>query len=273
MKSKSLHSLAKDFGFLVCLGLSLILLISSLSSSQGLTKTRTVISDTVVPVVVTFVQPVNNIIESIRDMAGLTQLQAMNDRLSQENEKLRLWYQTALRLEAENKSLKSMLNVTIDHKYDYITTNVLMDTGRDFAKSVLVATDSGDGLREGQAVVGNSGLIGRIAEVGRDSARVLLITDANSRVPILIENSNQHAILAGDNSDMPVLKHLPQNSTLVAGAKVMTSGYAGVFPKGLPIGTITIEKDGARVRLFSDMNALSHVRIVKDKKSIIRTKE
>src|SRR5262245_30718707 len=169
-------------------------------------------ADTFAPVLSAIGQPVQEAAIFVRNVSGLTQLQAENLRLQQENQRLREWYQTALVLEAENKSLRDLMNIRLDPQNSYITARVLADSGNTFVKSLLVSAGSNEGVKKGQAVISGDGVIGRIVEVGKNTARVLLLTDMNSRVPVLVENSRQHAILAGENEQAPILAHLPPDS-------------------------------------------------------------
>jgi rod shape-determining protein MreC len=166
-------------------------------------------------------------------------------------------------LEAENKSLKELLNVKIEPKNHYITARILADSASPFAKSILVAAGTKDGVRKGQAVISGEGLVGRVVEAGVHASRVLLITDMNSRVPVLVQDSRQHAIFAGDNAQKGVLVHLPLDSEVRDGARIVTSGQGGIFPVGLPVGVVRKNAVGnAEVEPFADFTRMVHVRIV-----------
>lgn len=268
--TRSSKYLLKEFGYFALLALAFLSLVRSTGMSGDQTL-RSFMTDLTAPTVHALTKPIDNFVESVRDMSGLSTIQAENARLVQENRKLQQWYQTALRLEAENQSLKSMMNLKLNEKHTFVTANVLMDAGRDFVKSVLLDVARNDGVENGQAVVGARGLVGRVVNVGKNTARVLLINDANARVPVIVANTNQHAILAGDNSDKPLLKHLPQDSEIIGGAKIITSGYAGEFPKGIPVGEVVLENNQVRVHLFSDLSALGYLRVIQDKQTVIRT--
>ena len=99
-------------------------------------------------------------------------------------------------------------------------------------ESLILNAGAREGVRKGSPVVTGDGLVGRIAGVGYRSARVLLITDLNSRIPVLVEPTGMRAILAGDNSDRPRLIRLPPGATVSPGERVSTSGRAGAFPAG-----------------------------------------
>lgn len=242
---------------LACIGFSVV----SPRSLQGL---RTGVTDMAAPVLSFISRPVQDAAVYIRNVTGLSELQAENLRLHKENRRLRQWYQAALSLESENKSLRELLNIKLEPNYNYITARILADPGHNFVKSLLISTGSQDGIEQGQAVISGDGLIGRIIETGTDASRVLLVTDINSRVPVLVEGSRQHAILAGDNRVQPVLQHLPPDTRLKEGTRIVTSGHGGVFPKGLPVGRVVhSDSDGGwKVNLFADFSRLIHVRII-----------
>ena len=97
------------------------------------------------------------------------------------------------------------------------------------------------------------GLVGRVAGVARNSARVLLLTDANSRVPAVIQPSGQRAIVTGDNSARPLVDFIENRDAIRPGDRVVSSGDGGVFPEGVLIGSLEINAGGRlRVRLAAD---------------------
>ena len=103
-----------------------------------------------------------------------------------------------------------------------------------------------------------------MVEVGEWTARVLLITDINARVPVLLDNSTrQRAVLAGDNSDEPRLLYLPPEASASVGDRVVTSGDGGLFPVGLPIGVVAAVEDRMiKVKPMVDLGKLEHVELV-----------
>lgn len=230
---------------------------------SGVGAVRSQVADIFTPLLATVTKPVQGAAMFVRNVSGLSEMQAENERLHIENARLRDWYQTALLLEAENRSLRNLMNVKLDGPSRYISARIVGDSGSTFLKSVLVSAGTEDGIQKNQAVISGDGLIGRVLEAGQRSARVLLITDVNSRVPVIVEDSTQHAILAGQNDDQPMLVHIPQDSEINEGARIITSGHGGVFPSGLPIGRVAKDDQGDyRVELFADFDRLLYVRMV-----------
>lgn len=231
---------------------------------QAFDGMRAGVADVFAPVLGVVSQPLQRAGLFVRDVTGLAALQADNARLSQENETLREWYQTAMLLEAENKSLRNLLNVRIEPQNTYVSARVIADSGNAYVRSLLVSAGLRDGVGKGQAVLSGDGLVGRIVEAGQTASRILLVTDMNSRVPVIVEDTLQHAIMAGTNTEMPELIHMPKDSEVADGARIMTSGHGGVFPPGLPVGRVSVDETGKRsVTLFSDVERMLYVRVVK----------
>lgn len=223
---------------------------------------RSSVSDTLTPVLIVLSEPFRQASAMVSNVTGLSSMRSDNEQLRAENIRLREWYQTALMLEAENQSLQALLNVKPDPSHRFITARVIGDSGNAFVKSALAAAGQNDGVLKGQAVMSGEGLVGRVIESGNKSSRILLLTDFNSRVPVLIEGSRQKAILSGTNGAMPELKYLPEDTDIKQGTRIITSGNGGMFMPGLPIGTVVVQDGVPFVKLFADISRLTHVRIV-----------
>jgi rod shape-determining protein MreC len=102
-----------------------------------------------------------------------------------------------------------------------------------------------------------------LTEVGSRAARVLLITDLNSRIPVVIESSHANAVLAGDNSARPRLIYAGQPDSIRIGDRILTSGEGGVFPPGLPVGVVAaLDQGGSRVEPYVELSQLGYVLVV-----------
>lgn len=215
------------------------------------------------PLVSAISYPFQQTANFVRDVTGLSGMQARIASLEVENARLREWYQTALVLEEQNQSLQALLNVKIEPAYSYVTTRIISDSGNAFVKSLLVKVGSDDDVRSGNPVVAGDGLVGRVVNTGASFSRVLLLNDMNSRVPVMIEELDQHAILAGQNDTRPVLQHSAKDAELSVGMRVVTSGIGGYFPPGLPVGVIAEGENGIfKVQLFSDLQKMQYVRVI-----------
>lgn len=229
-------------------------------------RTRTAIADIATPVIGALSSPIEAGAEIIEEGKHLLTAYDENKVLREENERLRRWHAAAQALQSENERLRGMLNFTPEAEASFISGRVIGDSGGAFLRSVLVNVGSRDGVHKGVAAVDNNGLIGRVAEVGYRSSRILLVTDLNSRIPVLVGEARERAILAGDNSDLATLKYLPPERSIGAGDLVVTSGHGGAFPAGLPVGQVVLAgEDGGselRVQPFLMPDRLEFVRLM-----------
>lgn len=224
---------------------------------------RLALTDEMAPVMSAVSRPFVALTDSFDGVATLRQLRAENMRLREENAKLQQWYESALKLQAENQSFRDLLNVKADPSLRYVTTRVVSDPGGSFVKSVLLPVGRADGIAKGNAVMSGHGLIGRVTEAGTRSARVLLVTDLNSHIPVIVQNTRTKAIIAGKNMDLLKLERLPIDSGLTVGQRVVTSGDGGLLPPDIPIGTIVeVGKDGVYVQPLADVSTVSYVQVI-----------
>lgn len=226
-------------------------------------RMRTGVTDVVAPVLDALSRPVATMTEIADNFRDLTRLRSENVRLRGQIERLNAWHGVARRLEADNLILRELLNFTPEGRATFISARVIADGGGPFVRSVLVNAGARDGLRKGQAVVTGAGLAGRVSETGGRSARVLLLTDLNSRIPVVGEQSRTRAILAGDNSPRLRLVFLPENAKLIPGERIVTSGHGGALPAGLLVGIVAATGEGTvRVEPIVDWDQLEYVRVI-----------
>src|SRR4029077_13752448 len=180
-----------------------------------------------------------------------------------ENERLLQWQQIALKLSADNRELRGVLKSLAGGGGSYVTARVIANSGGGYVRTVMVNGGTDQGLARGQAAITGEGLVGRLTEVGSRAARVLLITDLNSRIPVVIDSSHANAVLAGDNSERPRLFYVGQPNTINIGDRILTSGGGGVFPPGLSVGVVAaLDSGGARVDPYVELSQLGYVLIV-----------
>ena len=184
------------------------------------------------------------------------------DRLRDEVQKLKGWEARAHELERRLADLGALARVIDEPGFDFITGRVIADAKGPFARSVLLNAGREHGLKGGHPVVNADGLVGRVLETGVRSARVLLLSDLNSRVPVLIGDAGTRGVLIGDNSDRPKLLHLPDNARAANGDEVVTSGVGGLFPRGLRIGTVVENAGRLKVELHARLSELDHVSVL-----------
>lgn len=232
--------------------------------SPRVERLRAQITDTFVPNMDWAMAPVTGTINLFRDFQSYRRLSEQNQELRSELRQMRAWKEAALQLEQENARLLDLNNVQLDPRLTFITGVVLADSGSPFRQSVLLNIGARDGIVDGWATMDGIGLVGRISGVAENTARVLLLTDANSRVPAVIQPSGQRAIVAGDNTARPPVDFIENRDVVRPGDRVVSSGDGGVFPAGLLIGSLEVDPGGRlRVRLAADYERLEFLRVLR----------
>jgi rod shape-determining protein MreC len=208
-------------------------------------RARVAFADGLAPIYTVLSTPLGRIHAAITEIVTLWDMREENDRLRTENDKLRRWQSIALALDAENQRLKASLRWIPDPDASFVTARVVADAGGVYAKAVLLSVGPNHAIRKGEVAVDERGLIGRITEVGARTARVLLITDLNSRIPVILETSRAHAILVGTNGVRPRLLYWPEGIVPQEGERIVTSAEANAFPANLPVGAVHYTSSGA----------------------------
>lgn len=173
------------------------------------------------------------------------------------------WRDEALTLRAENVRLRALLGVRTAPPLPTVAAYTVLDARGPFSNSRLADAGADQGVSEGNPVLSDHGLVGRIAGVSARVSRVLLLTDVDSRTPVMVARTNGRAILTGDGGPNPALSFLRTHDALEPGDRVLTSGDGGVLPRGLPVGSVVKGIDGVwRVALDADAEPIDFVRIL-----------
>lgn len=184
------------------------------------------------------------------------------DRLTTENAGLKQYEWRAKTAERKLAQLRALLNAVDEPALHYVTGSVIADARGPFMRSALINLGRDNGLRVGYAVINGDGLVGRTVDAGASVARVLLLNDLNSRIPVLVGPAGIRALAVGDNSAVLQLELLPDGAVLQAGDEVYTSGSDGVLPRGLRVGVVAGTQAAYRVRPHADLSALDTVSVL-----------
>jgi len=165
----------------------------------------------------------------------------------------------------ENNKLRELINETVQSEDIY--AKVLVDKDSPYLKSIILNKGSKDNVKIGMAIVDKSYLVGKIIEVNYTNSRALLLSDLNSKIPVLLEPIDIHAVLSGTGKNHGVIEYTKDEyKQKIDGKKIIvyTSGYGGLFKSGLPVGKINtnnINKEN-KVNFFSDFRQLDYVKII-----------
>jgi len=225
-------------------------------------RARMVLADALTPIWGVLQRPVAATRDAVREGQFLLDMRGENVRLRAENERLHRWQAAAMALEAENALLRRQLAFVPEAAPAYTTARVVADGGGTYARAVLLAAGPSHAVRKGQVALDDRGLAGRVTEVGARSARVVLATDMNSRIPVVLEGSRARAMMVGTNGVRPRLQYWPAGTQPQEGDRVVTSAEANAFPSGLPVGVVRWSESGAaEVELFARLDRLDVVRL------------
>ncbi|EAR52014.1 Rod shape-determining protein, MreC [Oceanicola granulosus HTCC2516] len=232
--------------------------------SPRVERYRAMVIDEVLPSFDWAMAPVTGLVNLVADFQSYQRLAEQNADLRRELQQMKAWREAALQLEQENAKLRDLNQVSLDPELTWITGVVLADSGSPYRQSVLLNVGSRDGILDGWPVMDGIGLVGRISGVGRDTSRVILLTDTSSRVPITIQPSGHKAVLAGDNSATPPIEFLENDAAVRPGDRVVSSGDGGVFPADILIGQVAMDTERRlRVRLAADYERLEFLRVMR----------
>ena len=206
------------------------------------------------------IRGVETMAEGIRTVASL---RAENVRLQAENDLLQRWRRRAEILESENQQLRSVTGTVSDEIRSLITARAVTAPGGSFAHTILIAIGDESGIAAGDPVITSNGLVGIVYEVGRAYARVLMISDINARIPVMLASSSWPGLTIGRNGEYLELAFLPAEARPEVGELVLTSGHGGILPAGLAVGRVDwVDGEDIRVRPAVEFRNLGYVSVL-----------
>jgi rod shape-determining protein MreC len=243
--------------------ISMLMIIVGKADQIAVQSLRNSVMDAAVPALDMLSRPAAALNAAADRVRRFIALSRDNARLAEENERLLGWQQLALRLSAENAQLRAMSKLVSEPATFFVTARVIADSGGAYARSLMVNAGRDSGVTRGQAAITGEGLVGRVSDVGSRAARILLITDLNSRVPVIVETTRRRAILSGDNTARPILRYADAGALAHIGDRLVTSGQGGVFPSGLPVGVVaSVDGEAVRVEPYAALSRVDYLRIV-----------
>ena len=187
-----------------------------------------------------------------------------NQRLKHEVAQVQKLRDQVTALQNLNRRYESMLGLRTEPALPTVAARVVSDVHGPYSQARLLDVGSEKGVVIGNPVISEHGVIGRIVGAARGVSRVLLLTDPESRTPVLVNATNARAILTGDGGGDPRLLYLRGRNPVKEGDVILTSGDGGLYPRGLPVGVAVKDLLGLwRVRLYSDQAPLDFVEVVR----------
>ncbi len=261
---RSLWQLALALRTAALVAAAALLIVVSKVDIQLLRTVQMMATDAAVAVLAAAKMPLAAVRTAAREVGALLAARSENARLRAEVERLREWRSRAIRLEVENRALRRLLAMPLlETRPRRTVARVVGDGANPFARLLVLDAGRNRGLARGMAVVNAEGLVGRIVAVGERSARVMPLTDRDSRIPVLVGSSGDPGVLEGDNTPNPKLRFLPLNPRVRLGDEVLTSGRGGLLPPGLPVGRVRAVRDRqVVVEPYVDWTRLDYVAVL-----------
>ncbi len=164
-------------------------------------------------------------------------------------------------LEQENKRLKKIVE-DISFVSEEKIAKVIVDKQSPFLKSIVLNKGSKNNIKKGMAILHDDYLVGKIVEVNYATSRALLLSDLNSKIPIIIEPGSIQSILSGTGENEGLIQYKKDKIPVNNNSIVYTSGAGGLFKAGIPVGKIVFKEDQDRVNFFVDFSQLRFVKIL-----------
>ncbi len=249
------------FSLFLLILFSIFLLFVETIESKPLNFLRSAIKDTIYRGSVIVSSPAKGVGILFENTKEHITLYGNYEKLKKENVELKNQLADSEFLALENSQLKEIIGEQIDSDSNYVTSRVMLDKQSPYLNSFILNSGSNKEIKKGMAVLDGKNFIGRIVDVNYFSSRVLLISDLNSKIPVIVQPDGYQAILSGRGTKNPVLEYLPKNNSIENGNKVYTSGKEGIFSPGIPIGEIKFENEKINVNLFSNLTQITYVNI------------
>ena len=180
-----------------------------------------------------------NWIKGFRDHYDtLAGFRSENERLRKRLQALEIERQRLLEAEATNRRLQQLLDFRAELPNSAITATIIASSATSWFQSCVLNKGSADGVRKGMAVVTPLGVVGKVVAVTGGTAKVLLLTDPNSGIDVLVQRTRSRGIVSGSLESGTVLKYIKRSEDVQEGDRLVTSGLDNIFPKGLLVGTV-----------------------------------
>ena len=249
------------FSLFVLTIISILLIFLETIETKPLNRIRSIIKDIVYRTAVVANYPTKIFSGSFNLLDNHFSLYKNYNDLKKENEELKNKYSKSEFLELENSQLRKLIDEQAQSESNLVSARVMLEEQSPYLNSFVINIGANKELKNGMAVLDGKNFIGRIVDVNFFSSRILLVTDLNSKIPVISEPSGNHAILSGHGDTKPSLEYLSTNHKIQNGDKIYTSGKEGIFTPGIPIGEARVEKEIIEVELYSELSEITFVNI------------
>ena len=172
-------------------------------------------------------------------------------------------FQDIVSMKLKIAQYEELLNLTADSEYDFVTSRIVADFSDKFIGTILIKSNETEKLFVDMPAIGPNGILGRVSSVDNKIARVLLLNNINSRLPVSISENAYQGIMIGQGQKNPIVEYVREYKNINVGDIVSTSGKGGIFPPYLVVGQVaSIDGERIEVELIEDISQLTHIRLL-----------
>lgn len=276
VKNKILPSKSKFLGWLNKLiylflrrltltGLIFIALLISFLDSQNnffLNKIKNYSLDILSPALKIIDKTTDNMVLYFKNFGQVFTLYNDNVKLKAENLELKEYYLQYNLLKHKNEELSKLVKLVENIKPEFISARLVGMNQGILNHTALIVLNEKHSVKKGQLVINSLGLIGKIKESGIRFARVQLISDYNSRIPVTLLGSKLKAVASGNNSKCLDLLFLKDEGQVQVGELVVTSGDGDLITDGIMVGKVVVENNKLCIRSEIDFSKIEYVAII-----------
>ncbi len=265
LKIQMIKKLVRKIFVIMFIIFSFILIFIGKPDNIIISKTSGVVSDVISPFVKVISYPIYVVGTFISDVKNFRSVDAQNQELKKEVSRLKEQLNYFKQVEVENQQLRKMNNYTTNGVNYLLSSRVLGSSGSGFTRTFFVDAGAKDGVKKYQGVIVDGYLVGQINSVGSNYSKMILLSDASSKIPVQVERTKTRAFLIGDNTNYPQLAHFEKQEPVQIGDVIVTSGMGENLPAGLPIGIVgsISEDNGIIVQPFVSESNIDYIKIIK----------
>lgn len=238
----SLSHTSFPVGIFSCLIGALIIFTLSLRENRAVHHLNAALLDITMPLVDVVTQPFTALASWSDLLRTHESLRTEVTTLREENANFLALIQSLRQKTLDHHQLQQLTKALPDPTVDHVSARVIGRVSDGMNALLTIRATEKDGVMKDQPVITADGVVGRVSDVGGFStatARVMPLTDLSSRIPVEIESTQDHGVIAGQNSPDLHLIHLEKSAKVKVGDRLITSGYGGIFPRGLPVAIVT----------------------------------
>ena len=172
-------------------------------------------------------------------------------------------FQEMVSMKLKIAQYEKLLNASSDIDFNFITSRIVADFSNNFNSTLVINAGTKKNVEVDMPVLGSDGIVGRISHVSENLSRVLLLSNINSRIPVMISDDGYHGILIGQGRKNPIIEFVENIEKISIGDLVTTSGKGGIFPPFQLVGHVVGKKSNEiEISIFEDITSLSHVKLL-----------